>query len=30
MQEVNRLEARVEGATMQAIFWDALESRLGL
>jgi glutathione synthase len=29
MQEVNRLEARVEGATMQAIFWDVLESRLG-
>jgi glutathione synthase len=30
MQEVNRLEARSEGETTQASFWDALESRLGL
>jgi hypothetical protein len=30
MQEVNRLDARAEGETMQARFWDALESKLGL
>ena len=30
MQEVNRLEGRSEGETMEALFWDALESRLGL
>jgi glutathione synthase len=29
MQEVNRLENRTTSATTQAIFWDALESKLG-
>lgn len=30
MQEVNRLEARGENDTMQALFWNALETKLGL
>ncbi len=29
MQEINRLEQRNEASTTQALFWDALESKLG-
>lgn len=29
MQEINRLEQRDEASTTQALFWDALESKLG-
>jgi hypothetical protein len=29
MQEINRLEQRGEDETTQALFWDALESKLG-